>query len=962
MIESSNFYDLQQIKDALSGRIDEFVLTLFPAAKREASCYKIGGITGEKGGSMIISTRANNPGFYLDFADPEVKGPPWRLVSLVKGCSIREGIAWLASFLNVPPIQSFGAISRAKEPEKLATEMVELSKDSIAYAESRGITEETLRKYGVCSDSRGGLMFPYYDTFGKLGMVKHWGHKLKADGKKDTWIMPSLDAVQSLFGKDVCDPETGLQKLTICEGEFDAMACWQLGIPAVSIPMGASNTKWITEDYQYLSHFDEIVLLFDNDDAGKKGAKEAAARLGSERCLIVTLPLKDANDMLRAGRGWEIKQIIETTTREPIAEIVEPTSMMEGTRSYMKGDHLTEGDPFFIPDYALTFRKHETTLWFGFTGHGKALALDTVIPTPNGMMLMKDVQTGDWVYDENGEPVEVINQSPVFLNHDCYEIEFDNGQKIIADAGHRWTVDTFSSRSSKERAKKKKRNKPGYDQRHKMSRALTLTTEEIAATFKQNSGRLEYSIPVCGSTSGGVVKADLPIPPYTLGAWLGDGHSGRPSMTCHPDDVQIIREMEKDGYDWKKLKTPFAWSSPNGLKKALRENLLIKNKHIPEIYLRADRESRIELLQGLMDTDGSCSNNQCEFCTIIPSLAIAVLELVSSLGIKARIIEGNATIDGRFISRKYRVMFTTDITVFKLERKKQRQTNTSRSVTRNHYIKSVRKVSSVPVKCITVDSPTHLFLCSESHIPTHNSVCVANQIASLAARGKLICVASFEQPPEMTFAQILTQFTAYPNLPYTEEFVPAFNHLAKHVFMYKSMERVDPKHLVNTFVHAHKRYGVDTFVIDNVMTMQIDRGDNTAQAEAADLLRVFVSKYPVHLHIVAHPRKPPENTNKPPAISEIRGASEWADMVFNVVTVWRDTAKAERLAEMDSSDFTEEDQKTFFNSTPCGKIITRKQRATGEWPMTSFWYHNETRRLMPKPGEPSALYSEKPWL
>jgi twinkle protein len=241
------------------------------------------------------------------------------------------------------------------------------------------------------------------------------------------------------------------------------------------------------------------------------------------------------------------------------------------------------------------------------------------------------------------------------------------------------------------------------------------------------------------------------------------------------------------------------------------------------------------------------------------------------------------------------------------------------------------------------------------------STAVANQIACLAARGKQACVASFEQPPEMTFAQILTQFTAYPNLPYTEEFVPAFQHLSKHIFMYKSMEKVDPKHLVSTFIHAHKRYGIDTFVIDNVMTMQIDRGDNTAQAEAADLLRVFVAKYPVHLHIVAHPRKPQEGANKPPTISDIRGASEWADMVYNVVTVWRDTNKAERLSEMESSDFSKDEKQSFFNSTPCGKLIVRKQRATGQWPMTSFWFDEVTKRFMAKPGIPSPMYSEKPW-
>lgn len=609
---SHNFYDLEQIKEALSGRIDEFILTLFPEAKREASCYKVGSVNGEKGTSLMISTRANNPGYFIDYADPEIKGRPWRLVSLNKGISLREGIAWLANFLNIQPIQSFGTVSQAKDPDKLAREMRPLSEQSIAYAESRGISEETLRKYGIASDLRSGLLFPYYDIFGKLGMTKHWGHQSTPGGKKDTWVSP--DGVQTLFGKDVCDPETGLQRLVITEGEWDAMACWQVGIPAVSIPMGVSNLNWITEDYQYLSHFDDIVLLFDNDEPGKRGAKEAMARLGAERCMIVTLPLKDANDMLRANRGKEIAKTIDSTTKEPIAEIADPDSMKEGVRAFMRGDHLTDGDSFFMPGFEMSFRPHEVTLWFGHSGHGKSQA-------------------------------------------------------------------------------------------------------------------------------------------------------------------------------------------------------------------------------------------------------------------------------------------------------------------------------------------------------------VQNQVMSLVGQGKMCCVASFEQPSELTFAQILTGFSAYPNLPNTKEFDPAYAFMSQQVFMYKSRKRTDPKHLIQTFTHAHKRYGIDSFVIDNVMTMDIDRGDNTAQAAAADLVRVFAAEYPVHVHVVAHPRKPMENTSKPPGMAEIRGASEWGDIPNNVLTVWRDMSKAERVAEMMDQDdvYTPKEIKEFWVSTPCGKIIARKQRATGVLPMASFFFHNETKRFMSKPGEPSPMYESKPW-
>lgn len=604
------FYDLDEIKAALVPRIDEFILTVFPNAKREAQCYKIGSIDGEKGTSMMISTRANNPGYYKDFANPDVQGKPWRLIAEKNGMSIRESIQWLANWLHLQPIQSFGNVSKSKNPEKLGREMKALTPECIAYAASRGISEATLRAYGVQSDYQGKIAFPYYDAYNRLGMVKHWGLKPKPDGKKDTWV--SADPIMTLFGKDVCDPDKKIQQLIITEGEWDAMACYEIGLPAVSIPMGVSNVQWITEDYQFLSHFDDIVLLFDNDKAGEEAAKTALGRLGAERCTIVKLPLKDANDMLKSGRGKEIEVIIASSEPEPIAEIVDPSDMQESVRSYMKGEHLAEGDGFFLPGFDLSFRKHEITLWFGFTGHGKSQA-------------------------------------------------------------------------------------------------------------------------------------------------------------------------------------------------------------------------------------------------------------------------------------------------------------------------------------------------------------VQNQVASLAAQGKMSCVASFEQPPQLTFSQILTNFTVYPNLPFTDEFEPAYKYLSQYVFMYKSMDRACPKHLVSTFIHAHKRYGIDNFVIDNVMTMNIDRGDNTAQADAADMLRMFVSKYPVHLHIVAHPRKPPESVAKPPNSSDIRGAAEWGDMPHNIITVWRDMNKAERLAEMIDDEYTQEEIRAFVASTPCGKFIVRKQRLTGSLPMTSFFFHPETKRFTSKPGEPTPFYSEKPW-
>ena len=80
---------------------------------------------------------------------------------------------------------------------------------------------------------------------------------------------------------------------------------------------------------------------------------------------------------------------------------------------------------------------------------GKALPLDTEIPTPNGWKIMKDLQPGDFVFDEKGNPTKVTAISPIFINHDCYKITFDDGSTVTADADHLWTLKRANNRNKK---------------------------------------------------------------------------------------------------------------------------------------------------------------------------------------------------------------------------------------------------------------------------------------------------------------------------------------------------------------------------------------------------------------------------------------------------------------------------------------------------------------------------------
>ena len=248
-------------------------------------------------------------------------------------------------------------------------------------------------------------------------------------------------------------------------------------------------------------------------------------------------------------------------------------------------------------------------------------------------------------------------------------------------------------------------------------------------------------------------------------------------------------------------------------------------------------------------------------------------------------------------------------------------------------------------------------------VSTHGkSQAVQNQVAWLASLGRKSIVASLEQPPEITLGQILKAMTAYPDLARSEDFKPAYAYINKMVRMYKGQRKTSPKHLLETFRQAYLNDGTDTGVIDNLMCLQVDRGDNSALANAIDEMRVFVSEYPFHLHLVVHPRKQGNNepANKAPSQQDIRGPAEIGDQPNNVVVVHRDLAKGKKLAEMEADDYTPAERLNFWNSTPCGRISVEKQRLTGTMPIKNVWFDQTCNQFMGKPGKASPMFSGRP--
>jgi hypothetical protein len=539
----------------------------------------------------------------------------------------------------------------------------------------------------------------------------------------------------------------------------------------------------------------------------------------------------------------------------------------------------------------------------GYPNHGKALDIETDIPTPYGFKKMRDIKVGDHVYDETGSVCNVIFATDIMVNHQCYEIEFSDHTKIKCDEDHLWFVYDREARSSRARHSRKKprsHNSRGISQAHLMSQPKTVNTKYIYENQKssdsnKNNFSIDCTLPVYNSTKS------LKIDPYILGLWLGDGCSASATITIGDEDSnEIINEINKLGYEVRKRKAKYIYGLI-GIQEILREYDLIKNKHIPEIYLNSSIEQRLELLRGILDTDGSVSSNgMIELSLSNEKLANDSRTLISSLGIPANIMIGRSFLNGENKKDRHRITFYTDMNVFKLSRKQARIRKDIQLRHKYRTIKSCKKIDSVPVKCIQVDSESKLYLASKSYIPTHNTTFMLNLIAAsiVLYKWKWGIYSPENYPVEnilMTLAEIFTgksldkdNSSRLSKIEYKDV---TNNFTNKYIHFINDNDRgytpEDLRKIKKTLIRQH---GITGFYTDPWSSLvhnyrSQDSEDKYLEHELSLEVR-FTTKHNL-VNVISHHPKTPVAVEKAPTVFTLTGGKVWWIKGYSIFCVHR---------------------------------------------------------------------------
>ncbi len=345
-------------------------------------------------------------------------------------------------------------------------------------------------------------------------------------------------------------------------------------------------------------------------------------------------------------------------------------------------------------------------------GYGaKALSLDTKLYTEDGYTTIADVKVGDMIFGADGDLAQVTKKSEIF-HKPMYKITLEDGRTLkvsedhINSVVHKENVNNNATHTRKDLYTHELLELPLQHVRSRKRKGKPDYTSKENLLFVENNRPLRYK------------EKSLPIDPYTLGLLLGDGSmkkDGSVVLHAHIDDmVEYLPHIPYGlgSYYVDKRNGVVASQVIKGLSAAVRElgvNTHGDYKFIPPEYLVGSIEQRLELLKGLLDTDGSIQKNgRIDFCSNSEQLVDGVSSLVRSLA---------GTTKKRRVGKAFRIEIWIEYVAFRLKRKATRSKHRNKPLL---AITSIEPIALVPSQCIAIDNKDHQFIAGE-YFRTHNT-------------------------------------------------------------------------------------------------------------------------------------------------------------------------------------------------------------------------------------------------
>lgn len=377
---------------------------------------------------------------------------------------------------------------------------------------------------------------------------------------------------------------------------------------------------------------------------------------------------------------------------------------------------------------------NQGVMLYGSRRLGKALRNDQKLYYTDGSERpIGDAKEGDFIFGADGKPTKILGVYPQG-KVDLYKVKLQDGRESICCDEHLWTVYDYQAKCYKT-LPLKELMRDGYSYQRQREWNGNTKTSNVYKYYLPINDAVEYS------------KTELPIEPYYLGMWLGDGTSANTSITTIDEESKIYlksfadrneliyTETSKIGTDAIRvnLSKRIGYGKNNKLRDSLRKLNVFSNKHIPTSYLKSSVEDRMELLRGLMDTDGTIAKDGGGIQIALASEVLAknVLELCRSLGIACHLKHKK----GKYIKKSgdfndvYKVTLFTNKPIFKLQRKLDRidKNPIPARVSKMDRVAiiSIEKVESAEATCIRVDNDSKLFLTND-YIVTHNSTLMSS--------------------------------------------------------------------------------------------------------------------------------------------------------------------------------------------------------------------------------------------